>query len=377
MEAPEWSKFKSFLPGIHQPTIKNLYLITLALIQCRSTNINTLKDALPRLTDNKDAQPASNYKRLLRFFNHPKASLLIEHLLGLCYRIIGPGRIRMLTLDRTNWQLGSKNINLLVLCYVYKGISIPLRWCQLDKQGSSTQQERQALLDKAIEIASLSSALLLADREFIGEDWISYLVKARINFMIRLPKSVYHEAVNETGTRRHRMLLYKAKSKRGLAFSPIRLKGHRLFYIILKSEDPNAEEPLLYFLTNQRTAMRRKRLEKYRQRWTIECLFKHLKTNGFNLELLNFKSDLKIELMMALVVLAYCLSIYEALQHTEPESIKMKNYKKQNVKYIEQSVFRIGLSLLLRGATSFEEFCKFILRIVVYQHVCPEPKTVQ
>lgn len=377
MKTPDLSKFKGFFPGLHQPTIKNLYLITLALIQCRSTNVNTLKDALPRFLDNKEVKPSSNYKRLLRFFGHSKVSLLIECILEVCYQIIGPGRIRMLTLDRTNWQFGSKNINLLVLCYVYKGVSIPLRWCQLDKKGNSTQQERQSLLNKAIEVATLSSALLLADREFIGEDWIDYLVKQRINFMIRLPKSAYHDYVNNTGTRRHRMLLYKAKLKRGVAHSPITLKGHRLYYVILKSEEPKAKEPLLYFLTNQSTAVRRKRLDKYRKRWTIECLFKHLKTNGFNLEQLHFKKDLKIELMMALVVLAYCLSIYHALQEIEPENIKSKFYKKDNTEYKEQSVFRLGLSLLLRLVTSFEVFCQFVLRILFIDNVCPKSKTVQ
>ena len=377
MKTPEISKFKLFLPGIHQPTIKNLCMITLALIQCRSTNVNTLKDALPRFLNNKAVQASSNYKRLLRFFNHPRAAFLIECLLQMCYRIIGPGRIRMLTLDRTNWKFGTKNINLLVLCYVYKGLSIPLRWCQLDKQGSSTQAERQVLLDKAIEAATLSSALLLADREFIGEHWIKYLMEARIKFMIRLPKSAYHEHVNQTGTQRHRMLFYKAKSKRGLAYSPITIQGHRLYYIILKSRDVQAEEPLLYFLTNQRTRVHRKRLEKYRQRWTIECLFKHLKTNGFNLEHLHFKRNLKIELMMALVVLAYCLSIHQALEQTEPEKIKLKRYKNQKAEFKEQSVFRLGLSLLLQLATSLEAFCQLVLCILIFDNVIPKSKTVQ
>jgi len=377
MQTPEMSKFKRFLPGIHQPTIKNLYLITLALIQCRSTNLNTLKDTLPRLLDDQVVKPGSHYKRLVRFFAHPKASFLVECILDICLHIIGAGRIRMLTLDRTNWQFGTKNINLLVLCYVYKDLSIPLRWCQLDKQGNSTQKERRALLDKAISMARVSSALLLADREFIGEEWFDYLVQARIHFIIRLPKKAYHETVNQTGSYRHRMLLHRARSKRGIAASPIKIKGHRLYYIILQSKDPQAQEPLLYFLTTQHKAMRRKQLEKYRRRWTIECLFRHLKTNGFQLEEMHFKNDLKIEFMMAITVLAYCLSIFHAIQKVEPEKIKLKHFKKQNMKYKEQSVFRIGLSLLMQAAFSLEVFCRIVLRILFYRYMCPIPKTVQ
>ena len=35
----------------------------------------------------------------------------------------------------------------------------------------------------------------------------------------------------------------------------------------------------------------------YLKRWKIECAFKHLKTNGFNIENANLKSDLKMELL--------------------------------------------------------------------------------
>lgn len=219
-----------------------------------------------------------------------------------------------------------------MLCYVIKGVSIPLRWRQLDKRGNSTQKERQDLLDKAMEIARLSRALLLADREFIGENWFEYLAEQGISFLIRLPRYVYHDLVNTTGARRHRMLLYQAGLKRGMAHTPITLKGHLLYYFILKGEGKDTEEPFLYFLTNKKPRARKKHLDKYRQRWTIECLFKHLKTNGFNLEQLHFKSNLKIELMMALVVLAYCLSIPQAFQQIEPQNIKLKLYKKENRK---------------------------------------------
>jgi hypothetical protein len=42
-----------------------------------------------------------------------------------------------LVLDRTNWKYGKKNVNILVLAAVYRGVGIPIRWKLLDKQGNS------------------------------------------------------------------------------------------------------------------------------------------------------------------------------------------------------------------------------------------------
>ncbi|MBK8567357.1 MAG: transposase [Saprospiraceae bacterium] len=42
--------------------------------------------------------------------------------------------------------------------------------------------------------------------------------------------------------------------------------------------------------------------EAYRKRWGIEDFFLHCKTNGFNMEDLNFKNLEKVQLLMALAV---------------------------------------------------------------------------
>lgn len=57
-----------------------------------------------------------------------------------------------------------------------------------------------------------------------------------------------------------------------------------------------------------------KAVDLYKLRYRIESLFKHLKSNGFDLEALHLQSSRKIRLMMALVVLAYTLSIVYGLK---------------------------------------------------------------
>ena len=53
-------------------------------------------------------------------------------------------------MDRTNWQRGKKNINILMLSITYKGIAIPLFWRLLDKKGNSNTNERIVLMERFI-----------------------------------------------------------------------------------------------------------------------------------------------------------------------------------------------------------------------------------
>ena len=70
-----------------------------------------------------------------------------------------------------------------------------------------------------------------------------------------------------------------------------------------KNVKPDYKEPYVFFITNVQEAS--KAVECHTQRWKIECCFRHLKSNGFNVEAMNFKDDRKIELLMGVVVTAY------------------------------------------------------------------------
>ena len=75
----------------------------------------------------------------------------------------------LLALDRTNWKVGSRDINILMLALVTRRFRVPLMWMMLDKPGSSNTNERIALTRRYLALFGASSIqLLLADREFIG-----------------------------------------------------------------------------------------------------------------------------------------------------------------------------------------------------------------
>lgn len=94
-------------------------LFMIALIKVRTVNLTQVALSLNPLVS-----AGSNYRRLQRFFadcdfNFENLAHFIVDRLPVQDRLI-------LTLDRTNWQLGKSNINLLVLAIAYKGCAFPV-----------------------------------------------------------------------------------------------------------------------------------------------------------------------------------------------------------------------------------------------------------
>jgi hypothetical protein len=92
-----------------------------------------------------------------------------------------------LTMDRTNWQFGRTDINLLALGIAHRGIAIPLFRQALDKPGNSNTAERIALLERFIAVFGVGKiADLPADCEFVGKDWFQWLQQQQIPFHQRI-----------------------------------------------------------------------------------------------------------------------------------------------------------------------------------------------
>src|SRR5690606_38933533 len=92
-----------------------------------------------------------------------------------------------LVLDRTNWKVGRREVNLLVLAVATRRHRVGLMWTVLDRAGNSGAKERIALVERFI--ATFGKArigLLLGDREFIGVEWLNYLIERDIPFVIRM-----------------------------------------------------------------------------------------------------------------------------------------------------------------------------------------------
>lgn len=155
--------------------------ILLALLVTRTVNLNKIACSM-----SSQADKTSRYRRLQRFF--AEVTIDFEMIAGFIFRLFFvTNGSWYLTMDRTNWKWGKADINILTLGIAFKGIAVPIYWELLDKRGNSDTEERIALIQKFINRFGKSCiAGLLADREFIGQEWFGWLIKEQIPFWIRI-----------------------------------------------------------------------------------------------------------------------------------------------------------------------------------------------
>ena len=261
------------------PTLlNNLLVVGCAILLKETVNLNKLKNHVGLLLDNRLTKTDSHYKRLTRFFNNKTAlhklwKWLIIWMIDYIKGWDGRSRSLYLTLDGTSWQLGSHQIHLLVLCLVYRGVSLPLLWHDLGKKGHSSQQERKRLIQQALRLYPLKGFCLLADREYEGKEWFKFLTDSGLNFIIRLPKGSYKADIGAGGK------AYSALLKRALKGRTVSqwfdLEGYRYQFVALCHQDgPQSADPLVLMVSNLNWS-RQTIAARYRIRWTTECFFKH------------------------------------------------------------------------------------------------------
>ncbi len=135
---------------------------------------------------------ASTYRRLQRFFQH--VDLGPDWAAPILAGLIGSTGPWTLALDRTNWKIGTRDVNYLVLAVVTRRFRAPLLWTLLDGPGNSGTATRIALMTRYLAHFPASSVrLLLADREFIGAEWLKFLNDNNISFAIRLREDRFAE----------------------------------------------------------------------------------------------------------------------------------------------------------------------------------------
>lgn len=87
--------------------------------------------------------------------------------------------------------------------------------------------------------------------------------------------------------------------------------------------------------------------------------FKHLKTNGFNLEDMSLTDLKKIRLMISLVVVAYILAVREGIIQEKKQKVRVIKYKNGD-KLPAVSIFRNGLQLISNQIVSWLDFDKYL-----------------
>lgn len=133
--------------------------------------------------------------------------------------------------------------------------------------------------------------------------------------------------------------------------------------VMTKNLKQDKKEPYIFFISNIDNAWAV--LNHYFERWKIECCFRHLKSNGFNMEAMNLKQDQKIELMMGLVVTAYAVAIREGMLEFMRKPFRKKKYKNGKI-YYEVSIFRKGVELIDLFLNNALSLLKYLINVIKY-----------
>jgi len=295
--------------------------LLLALLESKKVQFKELS-----LHINSEAKESSTERRIQDFFADFEFDYDLVALL-LC-SFFPKGKLT-LCIDRSEWDFGKYQCNILVISVYFKGVGIPLYWELLDNQsGNSGAPARIALLEKCIKILGKNRILrIVGDREFIGKDWISYLVREKINFCLRVPQ--HHKILLKNG--QNTTVAELLSSKKTRFFQGVIVDDNRCNLFIKK-----LAKDYLFLIGNEYS----KDLGTiYRLRWSIEVLFQSCKQRGFDLESTHLKNSEKIKKLLVFVFLGLAICVNTGiLLHKYKKEIKVKNHG-----YKANSFFRIGL----------------------------------
>jgi hypothetical protein len=341
--------FKSHF-GWHRSRITLLVSLITAIIKVQTVRFERLAEAM-----DSDAQVLSRLRRIQRFFALFKIEIdLVSKFL---FANLPKKTDLSISMDRTNWKFGNKDINIFMLSVNYLGMAFPLLWQMLDKQGNSNCKERITLIDRFIKLFGKDCIKeLLADREFIGDKWFKYLETSRIPSHIRIKSNLWLKK-HDGKSIKVGWLAQSLKVGEVYHHPTLVYLGNSLVYITIKRLE-KGEYLVIASYNNQGQSV-----DCYKKRWQIETMFKAFKTNAYNMEDTHLKDDERINKLLVIISIAFFWAYKAGVQKDETKPIKIKKHGRK-----AYSFFKYGLSalrdLLLNGKSREKSQLKSFLKIL-------------
>jgi len=310
------------------------------IIKSRSVVFSEIADKI-----DKDIKTSSIERRIQDFFQ--KVDFDYSHLGTFLLSFVHHDKLE-LSIDRTEWDFGQVQVNILCVVVSIGKMAVPLYFEMLDNNsGNSNWKDRISLLKSLIKIIGKDRiSMVLMDREFIGQKWLSWLKNIGLDFCVRVPK--HHSIVLEDGTRTTADEILS----RGSCFCKSNTIVDGVSVNLSVSYDKNGD---LLYLIGTKPAAKLKRW--YRKRWTIEVFFQALKGRGFNLEKSSLNQLEKYRKLFAVVSMAYTICWAVGIEDGRKNPVKRKVHG-----YPQYSVFRRGLNLI-------REFLKRKIETIFYQTI--------
>lgn len=313
------------------------------MIVSRSVQFGEIADKMVGEADEK-----SKVRRIQRFMSDYE----LDYEWLLCFLLLllpKTGKVT-LSLDRTEWEFGSQNHNVLVLSIYTHGVGFPIWFECLDNDGgNSSADDRIYVLLCCIQYLGKDRIkAIIGDCEFIGDEWISFLMKEGLSFYLDIRSNQYFIHENK----RHKISEYMSGCRKK-ALDNVYIFGYWLS-IAMKRQVPSKKgkrKEILAIVTNMDAG---RALTNYKNRWSIEVLFENLKSRGFNLEDTHLTDPIRLRKLFALCAIGFVLCFLVGLALNKIKKIPIKNNG-----YKENSFFRHGLDFIRKIAKNIQKRTNF------------------
>jgi transposase len=302
--------------------IKFIAMFISSLCKVQTVNFEKLANAF-----DSNSKASSSLRRIQRFISG--FTLESDLIAKLIFSLLPHQGKYTLSIDRTNWKFGQVNINIFMLGVVYKGVAFPLLFSMLDKRGNSNSKERIDLVNRYIKLFGKDTIeCLVADREFIGEQWLKYLNDEKIRYYIRIRNNFKVYLPDKNKTVKAFWLFHSSKVNEFIFYRKIVRVNGQLCYLsgskLLKGEylilvSFNKPEQADFY---------------YKQRWQIEMSFKAMKSSGFDIEKTHLQDIDRIRKLLLLIMIAFvwCYKVGIYLHnHVAPIKIKTHGRKAKSI----------------------------------------------
>ncbi len=314
--------------------IKLISMFISALCKVQTVGFEKLSNAF----DTK-ATSASSLRRIQRFI--AQFYLDSDLIARLIFNLLPEKENLKLSIDRTNWKFGRIDINIFMLGITYKGVAFPLLFSMLPKRGNSNCGERIELINRFIRLFGKSCIdCILADREFVGDDWMNYLNYNNIRYYIRIRNNFKVFLPHKNKEIKASWLFNSLKLSQFMYYPKIIQIGTQLCYLSgskIKDKKGGIEFLIIVSFNKPEQAQLN-----YKDRWQIETCFRAMKSSGFDIEKTHLQDTQRIEKLLLLVMIAFvwCYKIGIYLH----ENVKQINVKKHGRK--AKTIFKYGLSYI-------------------------------
>jgi hypothetical protein len=325
---------QNFAGKMNLARIKFLGKFICALCKVQSVSYEKLKNGFE-----SDAKSESSLRRIQRFIS--EYVLDTDLIVRLIFNMLPHKPPYSLAMDRTNWKFGETNINVLTLAIVYQGVAFPILISMLDKRGNSHTKERIAMIERYTRLFGCQSIdCLLADREFVGEDWINYLNDRKIRYHIRIRENFYVDDPR-TGKRFKVFWMFNGLKCGECRFMEriYRVNGQLCYLSASKVKNKNGipEFQIIISFNRPETAQLA-----YKDRWQIETAFRALKSSGFNIEDTHLTDLNRIEKLFSVVMVAFAWAyVVGVFADQNLKAIRMLKHGRR-----AKSLFKYGLEII-------------------------------